>query len=199
VTRPTIETERLVLRPFRLEGADDVQRLTGAREIAAATLTIPHPYPAGAAAAWIASHAEASDRGGVELAIEARSDATLVGAIGLNIEHEHRRAEIGYWIGVPFWGRGYANGGCPGRARLRLRRSGTEPRLRLPLHEQPSLRLLRKIGMAREGTRRAHSLKWGEYLDSEAHAILRSEWVAARSHVRDISVTAAATRPGRSG
>jgi len=42
--RPTLKTERLVLRPFTLEDAPDTQRLAGAWEIADTTLTIPHPY-----------------------------------------------------------------------------------------------------------------------------------------------------------
>ena len=39
-------------------------------------------------------------------------------------------------------------------------------------------RVLEKVGMRHEGTRRGHPLKWGEYLDSESFAILRSDWDA---------------------
>ena len=39
-------------------------------------------------------------------------------------------------------------------------------------------RVLQKLGMTHEGTRRKHSLQWGEYLDSEAYAILREDWLA---------------------
>ena len=37
-----------------------------------------------------------------------RDDEVLVGAVGLRLKREHDRAELGYWIGVPYWGRGYA-------------------------------------------------------------------------------------------
>ena len=47
--RPTLETTRLVLRPFTLADASDVQRLAGARAIASTTLNIPHPYEDGMA------------------------------------------------------------------------------------------------------------------------------------------------------
>jgi ribosomal-protein-alanine N-acetyltransferase len=182
VTRPTIETERLVLRPFRLEDAPEVQRLCGAREIAVGTLTIPHPYPDGAAEAWIAGHAEAFDRGAIEHAIEARTDAALIGAIGLNLEREHGRAELGYWIGVPYWGRGYATEAARAVLDYAFAEEGLNRVYAFHFTSNPaSGRVLQKIGMTHEGTRRGHSLKWGEYLDSEAYGILRSDWAAGRA------------------
>jgi [ribosomal protein S5]-alanine N-acetyltransferase len=45
---PTLRTRRLVLRPFSLDDAPEVERLAGAREVATAT-ALPHPYPDGAA------------------------------------------------------------------------------------------------------------------------------------------------------
>jgi [ribosomal protein S5]-alanine N-acetyltransferase len=40
---PSLKTERLILRPFSLDDAKDVQRLAGDVDIAKTTLTIPHP------------------------------------------------------------------------------------------------------------------------------------------------------------
>ena len=61
--RPTIQTERLVLRPFTLADALDVQRMAGDRDIAWATLGIPHPYEDGMAEQWIGTHQERYERG----------------------------------------------------------------------------------------------------------------------------------------
>ena len=106
---PTLATARLVLRPFRLEDAPTVQRLAGVREVAATTLTVPHPYPDGAAEAWIATHAGAwAERKVLTLAVTLREDGALVGAVGLALVMADRRAELGYWIGVPWWNRGFA-------------------------------------------------------------------------------------------
>lgn len=49
VKQPTLQTQRLTLRPFCVADAGDVQHLAGAREIAAMTLIIPHPYEDGMA------------------------------------------------------------------------------------------------------------------------------------------------------
>jgi hypothetical protein len=54
--QPTLETPRLVLRPFTLEDAPAVQRLAGAKEVAATMLAVPHPYEDGIAEQWISTH-----------------------------------------------------------------------------------------------------------------------------------------------
>ena len=50
-----LETDRLLLRPFDLSDANEVQRLAGDFDIADTTLLIPHPYEDGLAEEWILS------------------------------------------------------------------------------------------------------------------------------------------------
>src|SRR6266436_4579460 len=105
---PTLDTTRLVLRPFMVDDAPDVQRLAGVREVASTTLRIPHPYSTGMAEAWISTHRDAYEGGAlVNFAIVQRTDQALIGSIGLDIDAHHANAEMGYWIGVPFWNHGY--------------------------------------------------------------------------------------------
>jgi ribosomal-protein-alanine N-acetyltransferase len=168
-----IETERLVLRPWKPEDAPALQRIASAKEIADGLISIPHPYPDGAAADWIAT---ADDKSGLRLAIVRRSDGALVGSIALSIEAEHRRAEAGYFVGVEHWGRGYATEAllavlAHGFEELGLNRIYAHHFLRNPA----SGRVLEKAGMRREGIRHRHTFKDGEYLDSAVYALLRSE------------------------
>ena len=51
--QPTLETERLLLRPFTPADADAVHEIVSDREIAYNTAHIPHPYPEGMAAEWV--------------------------------------------------------------------------------------------------------------------------------------------------
>jgi len=169
------------LRPFRLEDAPQVQQLAAAREIAAMTLTIPHPYPEGAAEAWIERHSPAFERGeSIDFAIVVRQGSELVGAVGLNLQREHDRAELGYWIGVPYWNRGYATEAARAALGYAFETLGLHRVFAFHYTTNPaSGRVLQKIGMTHEGRRRAHSLKWGEYLDNETYGILRDEWEAS--------------------
>jgi len=168
-----LQTERLILRPPELADAPAVQRLAGAREVALNTLMIPHPYPDGAAEAWIQKNPNENE---VRFAIAPRESGELAGVIGLVVNRDHARGEIGYWIGVPYWGRGYATEA--GRAVLRhafeeigLNRIYAEVFSRNPA----SARVLQKLGMRHEGTHRAHIVKWGEAVDVEMYGILRGD------------------------
>ena len=111
---PTLHTERLVLRPFTLEDAPDVQRLAGEKDVASTTAAIPHPYEDGMAEEWISTHKAKFEKGaGVNLAItlkntEKLEDTILIGSINLRIDQTEKIAELGYWIGKPYWNYGYA-------------------------------------------------------------------------------------------
>jgi len=103
-----VSSHPVLLRPFTPADAARVEELAADAEVAETTASIPHPYPHGAAQAWIASHD--SDRGlgtHYTYAIGSADGATLIGAIGLRpLADEHDN--IGYWIGRPYWCRGYA-------------------------------------------------------------------------------------------
>lgn len=173
-----LDGERLVLRGMTIDDAKDVQRLAGDERIAATTALIPHPYPDGAAEEWISTH-EAEFKAGrsVVWAITLRKTGELLGAMGLIIKVEHERAEIGYWIGVPFWNMGYVTEA----ARLTLR-YGFEQRglSRIFAHHfennPASGRVMQKLGMTYEGTLRKHIKKWDRLLDCPHYGILREEY-----------------------
>jgi len=179
---PELVTERLVLRAPRMEDAPAVQRLAGAREVAATTATIPHPYEDGVAEAWIESLAEKRATGeDVVFAITLREGGELVGTVGMRIKPQHLRAEIGYWVGVPYWGKGYATEAARalldyGFGELGLRKMYAHHYVKNPA----SGRVLQKIGMTSEGRLRQHMEKWGEWHDLDVYGILREEWEAGR-------------------
>jgi ribosomal-protein-alanine N-acetyltransferase len=178
---PILKTPRLHLRPFTLDDAPVVQQLAGAYEIARTTANIPHPYEAGVAESWIASHPQAyADGEAVTFAIVRRSTDRLIGAIGMHLNKDHHYAEIGYWIGVPYWNQGYCTEAA--RAMLAYGFSAWDLNRIQARHmaENPaSGRVMQKIGMQREGTLRESIFRWNAYHDAVMYAILRSEFTAS--------------------
>jgi ribosomal-protein-alanine N-acetyltransferase len=177
---PTRETPRLVLRPFSLDDAKVLQQLVGDREIADTTLNIPHPYEDGMAEAWIGTHQSAFDsHETVTLAIEERASTGLVGAIGMHIKLVNESAEIGYWIGREWWGRGYCTEAARAMLDYAFRDLGLNRVHASHLSRNPaSGRVMQKLGMSHEGRLRQHVKKWGVFEDIEKYGILRSEYVS---------------------
>ena len=177
-TAPTLQTERLILRSLTLEDAQDVQHLAGERDIALMVLRIPHPYEDGMAEEWIRACADAYKKDeAINFAITLRTDRNLIGTIGLELEQENERAELGYWIGKPYWNLGYATEA----ARvvvvycfevLKLNRIYAYHFTRNPA----SGRVLEKIGMHYEGCRRRHTKKWGNFEDSIGYGMLKADY-----------------------
>jgi [ribosomal protein S5]-alanine N-acetyltransferase len=176
--RHEILTARLRLRPFRPKDAPAVAELCAAREIAATTLHIPHPYAREDAERWIASHGPSRRRGkSLDFAMTLRVGEEMIGAVSLRIEPDHDRAELGYWIGKPFWNQGYATEGARaavafGFRTLRLHRIYAHHMASNPASGE----VLLKLGMRYEGRIRQHLKKWGRYEDLLLYGLLRGDW-----------------------
>ena len=177
--QPTLSTARLRLRPFVLADAAAVTRYAGARDVAATTAHIPHPYLDGMATDWIGRHeAWWTAQEQAVFAIEAESEP-VIGAIGLVIAGADRRAELGYWIGVPFWGRGYATEAAHAVVAFGFDKLGLDRIHAIVFANNPaSGRVLAKVGFTEEGRLRSHVVKWGAAHDVIAYGMLRGD----RSH-----------------
>jgi [ribosomal protein S5]-alanine N-acetyltransferase len=183
VAPPTIRTARLLLRPFRRDDASAVQRQLTEWEVASTTAAVPHPYPPGAAAAWIDALAAREEAGEVvALAVTREADGVLLGAVELRPEHGGHRADLGYWIGRRHWGRGYATEAAGELVRWALDVLGVHRVYATAFGRNPaSAAVLRRIGMRHEGTLRRHHLRWEVLEDVEIYAVLAGEAPPATS------------------
>jgi RimJ/RimL family protein N-acetyltransferase len=171
---PEIETARLNLRALTEADIPELLPLIGAREVAATTLRIAHPYTEQNAMDFLA---KTRDEDKIWLAITQRADGRLCGGVGLMLDLEHERAELGYWVGVPYWGKGYATEAAQAMVQygfdaLELNRILAS----CMSHNSASGKILVKLGMLHEGCQREHQRKWGEFVDVDCYGILRSEW-----------------------
>jgi [ribosomal protein S5]-alanine N-acetyltransferase len=164
---PMLETDRLRLRPFALEDAARVRELAGDPRVADTTANIPHPYPEGVAEAWIITHDEsARERKVITWAISSLTTHELVGCISL-VFGRNNSAELGYWLGVPYWNHGFISAAAKavieaGFSRFGLHRIHARHFTRNPA----SGRVMQKAGMKMIGTMREAWLK-GDVYESE--------------------------------
>jgi RimJ/RimL family protein N-acetyltransferase len=171
---PTLETQRLKLRPYAEADIEELLLIIGAREVAATTLRIAHPYTEQDARDFLAITKEA---GKLWLAITRSSDDRLIGGIGLRVDEQHQHAELGYWLGVPYWGQGYATEASREIIRYGFETLGLHRIFASHFRQNPtSGRVLEKLGMRYEGCQREHLRKWDQFVDSELYGILRQEW-----------------------
>ena len=170
---PTLQTARLVLRPFEASDASMVRTLAGDREVYETTTTIPHPYKEGMAEHWISTHQGDYDNDkGLHLAITLK-DGTLLGAIGFKFSLANNRAEVGYWIGVPHWNQGFCTEALQAIIEFGFRTLGLHKiTARHLLANEASGRVLIKTGMWKEGELKDEVLKDGVFHTVAAYAII---------------------------
>ena len=177
-TAPPLLTERLLLRSFTLEDAADLQRLVGEFDVASTLTNMPHPYEDGMAEEWMQSCSDKYENGeALNFAITCRADKHLIGGIGLRRDQENENAELGYWIGKPYWNCGYATEAAKAVVAysfevLKLNRIHAKHYKRNPA----SGRVLEKIGMQYEGCFRQHIKKWDNFEDLIGYGMLKSEF-----------------------
>lgn len=162
-----------VIRTFRAEDAESVARHANDRRIWLNTSNrFPHPYTVADAVAFIES--AHGDPRPVRFAIDVEGRA--VGGIGLRLGEDiaYRSAELGYWVGVEYWGRGIATAAVPVVTRYGFEELDL---LRIFAHvfqrNAASARVLEKCGYQREGVLRSSAVKDGEVLDEYLYASVR--------------------------
>ena len=98
-----VATARLTLRRPTLADVRSIAQLANDRRIAENTRRLPHPYSHDDAIAFVRTIAER----GNETAFLIEHDNAPVGMVGIDCTNAHA-AELGYWLGVAHWGRGFA-------------------------------------------------------------------------------------------
>lgn len=174
---PTLMTQRLTLRAYTPDDALVLHRLINDPAIASTALNIPHPYELAMAETFIAQQARQREAGeSLSLGIFLSRGLIFIGGAGLDLTPRHAAAELGYWIGRPYWGQGYCTEA--GRALLRyafdtlgLHRVEAWHFSRNPA----SGRVMQKLGMRHEGHCRQRLRKLNQFEDVELYAILATD------------------------
>jgi len=134
----------------------------------------PHPYTKTDGQRFIRTMRHARPETAFAIAVEGEA----VGGIGFMLQHDVDRAsaEIGYWLGEPFWGRGIATDALVAMTRHATEAHGLTRVFAVPFaHNTASCRVLEKAGYVLEGRLRRSAIKDGRILDQLQYAFIKPE------------------------
>jgi len=174
-----METDRLLMKAISLEDWEEIEAYASDYDMAKTTLNIPHPYPKGSGKDFARHMAEQFDIGKhYTFSVFDRKEGYFIGLMGLGVNKEFHHAELGYWIGKPFWGKGIGTEAAAammkyGFHELNLHRIFA----RAFAHNPGSYRIMEKIGMNYEGTFKEHVYRFGEYADVKFYGLLKRDYL----------------------
>ena len=174
--RVELKTERLLLRPFELDDVDDVLEYASDPEFGR-YLGLPRPYTRDHAVEFVARQVLADWATRPVFAIV--FEEVVIGGIGLRVDGRNDRAELGYALARPQWGRGLTPEAVRAVFGWAFERYGLHKiGAYAALGNRRSWRVMEKLDMTREAVLRGHDKIWGEYVDDVYYGILREEWEA---------------------
>lgn len=169
--------DRIHLSEFRASDRDALIAHLSDRDIYDRTLRIPFPYTAAHADEWLALVPRLTEQAGrsVNWAIR-NGENQLIGGCGFHDfdPSQPHRAEIGYWLAKPSWGRGIMTAVVGRMSRHAFEELGLA---KITAHvfafNPASARVLEKCGFREEGLLRRHFVKDGRFIDARLFALLR--------------------------
>lgn len=172
---PIIETERLILSQLHEADIPFVVQYLQDKAFSELTSNIPSPYTEENAHFWIKMSQEAFDgKSGYTFAIRDKENK-IMGAIGLH-DREDDKAELGYWLGVPFWNKGYVTEAAKAVLDFGFNELYFNKIYAVHfLHNPSSGKVLQKIGMEKEALLKQHLKKNGEYFDVPLYSVFKNK------------------------
>lgn len=178
---PQLATPRLVLRDLRLADAAAVVAGAGDPRVAQYLIQVPSPYPVALARRWVMHRLKWWEMGrGVTFAVTLTDEPdTLIGTVSLRRYVRDRRAELGYWLAAPGWGKGFATEAARAAVDFGFRELGlARVYAQVLAGNRASLAVCAKLGMINEGIKRQHVHQGHRLHDVVLYGLLREEWSA---------------------
>lgn len=172
-----LKTERLILRPPEESDVASFAPLIGNFSVAKNLSIVPHPYAEADGLDWVAKmRIERASGGDYAFALIRKTDNALIGVCAV---HPSREFEFGYWIGEPYWGKGYATEAGRRVARFAFEELGADELRAGFMYDNPaSGRVLTKLGFIHSHDRPYPSLARGEDVPSHRMALTRERFVS---------------------
>ena len=176
---PVLVTERMVMRAPCEGDVTQLVELADNRHVAEMLARMPHPYGEAEARAFLAM--TRSRRAGIAYALTLAGTDTFVGCAGLNMTD--RGLELGYWIGEPYWKRGYATEAAHALVDLAFQRTSTQVlQASTRVINPASRRVIHKCGFQYAGQGMLNSIVAGQ-VPVERYRLDRKTWISLRNWV----------------
>ena len=176
---PLIATPRLVLRRPDKDDAVDIAFLANNPKIASMVARMPHPYSMRDAHAFIGRVKDGGPNGCM-YAVTMASTGRFIGCAGLD-SSKGNGLELGYWLGEPFWGEGFATEAAHALVDLAFRDTDV-PLITVScrLSNPASRRVIQKSGFQHAGNGMMNSIAAGP-VSIERFVLDRKTWASLRS------------------
>jgi len=176
------ETERLIMRPYRLSDKNDLAEGLNNYEIVKNLLVVPYPYTVNDAVSFIKKcqkDLEKKHPSNYQFALILKSENKVIGCVGAEIDYKNKIATTGSWINTNYQRQGYVT-----EAKfklhdflfktLNLRKIDSE----VFLENMASQNALEKLGFVKEGVRRQHTIcrATGKTHDVVNFGLLKKDW-----------------------
>lgn len=175
---PVLKTDRIQLRKPVAKDIPHITEYANNSRIAEMTLNTPYPYQERDAVFWLNMANEGfRDQSKYIFAISLLPIDEFIGGISLRINKRFNRAELGYWIGEPFWNNGYATEATKEVLKFGFEEIGLHKVLATHFLRNPaSGKVLAKNGMIKEAQLKEHVKKDNEYLSVIQYRLTRKEY-----------------------
>lgn len=178
IDRPVLNTERLVLRPPREDDVEALAQLADNRRVAEMLTRMPHPYGKAEARSFIAM-SRLKRVGGAVYAVTLAETGAFLGCAGLDVKD--RGLELGYWIGEPYWKKGYATEAAHALVDLAFRETAiTVLHASCRVINPASRRVIHKCGFQYAGQGMLNSMVAGQ-VPVERYRLDRRTWTSLRN------------------
>ena len=180
---PVIESNRLRLRRITAADIPDIIKYANNPKISRTTLNVPFPYREKDAIGWInMANQGFEDQSRYIFAIALLSNNEFIGGIGLRVNGRFNHAELGFWIGEPFWNNGYVTEAAAEVLKFGFEEIGLHKIFATHLVDNPaSGKVMIKNGMIKEGVLVDHIEKEGKYLTLIQYRLTKNEFYSFKS------------------
>ncbi|MDD5086935.1 MAG: GNAT family protein [Candidatus Nanoarchaeia archaeon] len=169
--------KRINLRTPEVKDAESIKEYAQDKSISKYTVHIPYPYRIEDALSFIKKNREKLEKK-EEYSLGIELNKEIVGMVSLfNINYKNKNAELGYWIGKPFRGKGYASEAAKMIIDFGFNKLGFRRIFAKLNHENTdSIKVLERIGFKYEGRLTKHRFQNGRYCDELRYGLLKEEF-----------------------